>query len=140
MNETLITPAGLTQLVETIDQLRTIGRREVAERLRLALEDDANPGENADYQAAREEQLRLESRIATLERRLVEARVVDADPTNDVVDLGERVRLRDLGERRPAAIRARRLVRGRPGGRPRLGEVAGRPSAPRPTARGGRGR
>jgi transcription elongation factor GreA len=96
MNEILITPAGLARLEAELDRLRTEGRRHVAERLRHAATTDADVTESADYRVAQEEKDRLEARIAQLERRLAEAEVAEADDANGVIDLGERVRLRDL--------------------------------------------
>jgi transcription elongation factor GreA len=57
---------------------------------------DADANNNPDYQAAREEQEQLEARIARLEHRLAGALVAEPDAANGVVDLGERVGLRDL--------------------------------------------
>lgn len=96
MNETLITPAGLARLSDELERLRTSGRHEVAERIRVAMATDAVPDANPDYLDAREEQLQLELRIMKLEQRLADAEVAEPDAGNDVVDLGERVRLRDL--------------------------------------------
>lgn len=96
MNETLITPAGLARLSDELERLRTSGRQEIAERIRAAISTDADPSANADYQTAREEQALLEARIARLEQRLAVAQVAEPDAANDVVDLGERVRLHDL--------------------------------------------
>jgi transcription elongation factor GreA len=96
MNELLITPAGLARLEAELDRLRTEGRRDAAERLRQAATTEANVSESADYRIAREEKDRLEARIAHLEQRLAETEVAEADDGNDVIDLGERVRLRDL--------------------------------------------
>jgi transcription elongation factor GreA len=53
MREAIITPDGLARLSEELEHLSTIGRREVAERIRHAVSTDANAGENADYHAAR---------------------------------------------------------------------------------------
>ena len=64
--------------------------------VRHAVAAEADPSTNADYNEAREEQARLEARIARLEDRLAAARVVGPDHANDTVDVGERVRLRDL--------------------------------------------
>lgn len=97
MTDTVITPDGLTRLSDELERLVTEGRRSVAERLRLALGSQANAAENADYLAAREEQAQLERRIATLQERLGTAEVVEPRPGNGLVDVGERVRVRDLG-------------------------------------------
>ena len=96
MKETMITPGGLARLTDELDRLKTTGRQEVTERIRQAIATDADPTANTDYLAAREEQALLESRIARLEQRLAAAQVAEPDAGNGVVDLGERVRLRDL--------------------------------------------
>jgi len=96
MHETVITPAGLARLSEELERLTSAGRREIAERLRHAAATEANPDENADYLGVREDQALLEWRIALLEERLGSARVVEPDLDNGRIDIGERVRLRDL--------------------------------------------
>jgi transcription elongation factor GreA len=100
MDTTVITPDGLDRLQRELERLTTEGRREIAERLRQATQDAANFGEDPHYADAREEQALLERRIAVLEERLAAAQVVE--PREDGrIDVGERVRVRDLdsGER-----------------------------------------
>lgn len=101
MQELLITPAGLDRLNEELERLKTVAREEIAERLRHALDGEANPVESGDYQSARDDQALLERRIALLEERIGSARIAEPAAANGVVDVGERVRLRDLdsGER-----------------------------------------
>ena len=96
MREAFITPDGLARLTEELERLSDIGRREVAQRMRHAVSTDANTGENADYHAAREEQALLEQRIAILQERIASAQLVQPDESNGSVDVGERVRLRDM--------------------------------------------
>lgn len=96
MHDTVITPDGLARLSEELEVLVTDGRRRIAERLHQALASQANASENADYLAAREEQEELERRIALLQDRLGSARLVEPRPGNGQVDVGERVRVRDL--------------------------------------------
>jgi transcription elongation factor GreA len=96
VHETLITPEGLVRLEAELVHLRTTGRREAAEQLRQAATAAADLGESTEYHAAREEKALLEARIARLEDRLARVRVAEPDASNDVVDLGERVRLRNL--------------------------------------------
>jgi len=101
MNETVITPEGLQRLSDELERLSTDGRRAIAERLRHAAASEANPDENADYLGVREDQALLERRIAQLEERLGSAHVVEPQVGNGRIDVGERVRLRNLdsGER-----------------------------------------
>jgi transcription elongation factor GreA len=95
-NEVILTPQGFEKLKEEIEHLRTVKRREVAERIRIARE-FGDIQENAEYDDAKNEQALLEHRIATLEDRLRSARVIDAgDVTTDVVSVGTLVRLRDV--------------------------------------------
>ncbi len=96
VSTTVITRAGLARLEAELEQLMTAGRNAIADRLRHALSTDANAAENADLNQARDEQAQLERRIAILEERIRSAEPVDPDAFNGVVDVGERVRLRDL--------------------------------------------
>lgn len=101
METTVITREGLARLAEELDRLTGEGRREIADRLRLAAALEANSLESANCVGVREDQARLEQRIAVLRDRIDVAQVVDPDPDNGRVDVGERVRVRDLesGER-----------------------------------------
>ena len=61
----------------------------------------ASPGvrdiaENAEYDDAKNEQAMLEHKIAQLEERLANARLIDSNSDTSVVSVGSRVRLRDL--------------------------------------------
>ena len=96
VKEVILTPEGYEKLKGEIEQLSTVKRREVAERIRTARE-FGDIMENAEYDDAKNEQAMLEHRIATLEERLRDARVIDTSEVSaDAVSVGTRVRLRDL--------------------------------------------
>ena len=95
MNEVVITREGLERLDAELERLTTEGRREIAERLRHAAR-EANCAENAEYIGVREDQALLERRIALLAERLQSAEVIEPQPGNGRIDVGERVRVRDL--------------------------------------------
>jgi transcription elongation factor GreA len=96
VKEVILTPEGYEKLKEEIDFLRSDRRREIAERIRVARE-FGDISENAEYDDAKNEQALLEHRIATLEERLLNARVIDADDiTTDAVSIGTRVKLQDI--------------------------------------------
>src|SRR5262249_16740785 len=93
--ETLITKEGLKNLEKELEQLSTVKRREVAERIKEARE-FGDIMENAEYDAAKNEQAMLEQRIAQLEDRVRRSTVVDSKQVNtDVVSVGVTVHVRD---------------------------------------------
>ena len=96
MKEVILTPEGYEKLKEEIEHLSTTKRLEVADRIRVARE-FGDISENAEYDDAKNEQAMLEHRIATLEERLRDARVIDRkEVSSDAVSIGSHVRLRDV--------------------------------------------
>ena len=96
LKEVILTREGYEKLRQEIEHLSTEKRREVADRIRVARE-FGDISENAEYDDSKNEQAMLEHRIATLEERLMAARVIDeGDVTSDVVSVGSRVRLKDM--------------------------------------------
>ncbi len=96
MKEVILTAEGYEKLKHEIEELSTTKRREVAERIRVARE-FGDIAENAEYDDAKNEQMLLEHRIATLEERLRDARVISKkDIAKDVVSVGSKVKLRDV--------------------------------------------
>jgi transcription elongation factor GreA len=95
VKDVILTPAGYENLKQELDFLRTNRRREVAERIRVARE-FGDIAENAEYDDAKNEQAMLEHKIAQLEERLANARLIDSNSDTSVVSVGSRVRLRDL--------------------------------------------
>lgn len=95
-NEVILTPEGLRRLEEELDNLKTVKRREVAERIKQAIE-FGDISENSEYEDAKNEQAFIEGRILTLEKKLRNARVLDeSEVATDVVSLGSRVLLKDI--------------------------------------------
>jgi transcription elongation factor GreA len=93
--ETLLTPEGYEKLKAEIEHLRTIKRREVAERIKEARE-FGDISENAEYDHAKNDQAMLEARIAQLEEKLRGASVVDEKQREaGVVSIGSKVRVKD---------------------------------------------
>lgn len=96
--EVLLTPEGLKKLEDELEHLRTVRRRDVAERIKQARE-FGDISENSEYEDAKNEQAFIEGRIITLEKMLRNARVVtEADHDPSVVNLGSVVRVKDMDE------------------------------------------
>jgi transcription elongation factor GreA len=96
LKEVILTPEGFEKLTEEIEYLSTERRREVADRIRIARE-FGDIAENAEYDTAKNEQAHLEARIALLEERLANARVVTKkEIKSGEVSVGTKVRLRDV--------------------------------------------
>ena len=96
LKEVILTAEGYKKLQQEIDHLRGEKRREVAERIRVARE-FGDIAENAEYDSAKNDQAHLESRIAVLEERLANARVVTKkEIKSGEVSIGTKVRLRDV--------------------------------------------
>ena len=105
MKDVILTPEGYEKLKQEIEYLSNDKRREVADRIRTARE-FGDIAENAEYDDAKNEQALLEHRIATLEERLRNARVITKkDVAKDVVSIGSKVKLRDIAARQTVEYR-----------------------------------
>jgi transcription elongation factor GreA len=96
VKEVILTSEGYEKLKQEIEYLANDKRREVADRIRVARE-FGDIAENSEYDDAKNEQALLEHRIAQLEERLRNARVISKrEISSDVVSIGSKVRLRDM--------------------------------------------
>jgi transcription elongation factor GreA len=73
-----ITAAGLAALEAEVAELETVGRREIAARIRTA-RGHGDLKENGEYHAAKEDQAHMETRILRLRHRLRNAVVVSTE-------------------------------------------------------------
>jgi transcription elongation factor GreA len=94
--EVILTPEGFKKLQQELEYLQTERRAEVADRIKTARE-FGDIAENAEYDDAKNEQALLEHRIAQLEEKLRDARVISKkEIPKDVVGVGSKVRLKDM--------------------------------------------
>lgn len=90
------TREGLEKIENEIEYLKTVRRKEVSERIKIAL-GYGDLSENAEYDEAKNEQAQVEDRIAKLELMVRNARIIDEDSlTDDVVNIGSTVKVKDL--------------------------------------------
>jgi len=92
----VLTREGRQKLEIELDDLKTVHRREVNERIRQAKE-FGDISENAEYEAAKQEQAFVEGRIMRVESMIRNARIIeDSDYAADEAHLGASVKVRDL--------------------------------------------
>jgi transcription elongation factor GreA len=94
--EVILTQEGLKKLEEELEHLKSVKRREVAERIKVAI-GYGDISENSEYEDAKNEQAFIEGRIITLEKMLRNARIINNDEVDtDTVSIGSIVTLKDL--------------------------------------------
>ena len=90
------TPEGLEKIENEIEYLKTVRRKEVSERIKVAL-GYGDLSENSEYDEAKNEQVQVEERIAKLEMMVRNAKIIDEKDLNtDVVNIGSSVKVREL--------------------------------------------
>jgi transcription elongation factor GreA len=90
-----VTPEGYTKLLDELEHLKTVERKQVANRIREAKQFGDLEG-NAEFEEAKTEQAHVEGRILELQRLLQNASVVErSEGPADEVRLGSVVKLKD---------------------------------------------
>lgn len=97
--ETFLTPQGLKQFQEEMENLKGVRRIEVAERIRRASENGGNV-DNAEYDEAKSQQAFVEGRIRELESILANAVVAAHDKKGGIVDIGSSVTVENSNGRK----------------------------------------
>ena len=96
MSTAYLTQEGYNKLQDDLDYLRTVRRKEVANRLREALEDgDAGIDADAECDAARNEQAFVEGRIREIQTILSNVKMIEDNGKNDIVDVGAKVTIQE---------------------------------------------
>jgi transcription elongation factor GreA len=94
--EVFLTPEGLEKLEMELEEAKVVKRKEIADRIKQALA-FGDISENAEYDQAKNEQAKLEERIAKIEAMLRNAVIIDDDEiSTDIVSIGSRVTVLDL--------------------------------------------
>lgn len=86
-----MTAAGKAELEKELDYLKTEGRIDIAEKLKVA-RSYGDLSENSEYDEAKSEQAKIEARISELEYQLENAVIIDAAGT-DTVSMGSKVKI-----------------------------------------------
>lgn len=91
-----MTQAGKEKLEQELENLKTVKRKEVVERIKIA-RSFGDLSENSEYDAAKDEQAFVEGRITTLENMIRNAKIISEDElSKDAVSLGSSVTFVEL--------------------------------------------
>jgi transcription elongation factor GreA len=89
---TYISKDGLEKLRKELEEMVSVRRPEIAQRIHDAKE-HGDLSENAEYEDAKNEQAFVEGRIQTLEALIKNATIIDEHHTNDHVQIGSTVKV-----------------------------------------------
>lgn len=90
-----MTAEGKQKLEQELEYLKTVKRKEVVERIKIA-RSFGDLSENSEYDSAKEEQAFVEGRVTTLENMIRNAKIIEDDGGSNVVGLGKTVTFVEL--------------------------------------------
>lgn len=94
-NVILLTAEGYEELVNELNNLKSVIRKEIAEKIKVALT-FGDISENSEYDEAKNEQANIEKRIAKLEAMLKYAKIIEEHNEKDTVGVGCKVTVKDI--------------------------------------------
>ena len=92
----LLTSEGFLELEEELNNLKNVRRPRVIEAIKDARA-QGDLSENADYDAARDEQARIEGRIVEIETILKNCVIIKGEADADAVEVGKTVEIEFVG-------------------------------------------
>lgn len=94
--EIVLSQEGLKKMEEELHFLKSVKRREIAARIKQAI-DFGDISENSEYDEAKNEQAFIEGKIVVLEDKLRNVKLIDdIDISTDVVGIGSKIKVKDL--------------------------------------------
>lgn len=92
----ILTAEGLKNLEEELENLKAVKRREIADKIKVALS-FGDLSENSEYDEAKNEQAIMESRILEIEAMLQNAKIIDErELSTDKIHVGSKVKVEDM--------------------------------------------
>ncbi len=94
--QVLLTDEGLKNLEAELEELKAVKRKEIAEKIKVALS-FGDLSENSEYDEAKNEQAIVEARIASIENMLNNVQVINEDElSTEIIHVGSKVKVRDI--------------------------------------------
>ena len=94
--QVLMTDEGLKNLEAELEELKAVKRKEIAEKIKVALS-FGDLSENNEYDEAKNEQAIVEARIASIENMLKNVKIINEDElSTEIIHVGSKVKVRDI--------------------------------------------
>ena len=94
--QVLMTDEGLKNLEAELEELKALKRKEIAEKIKVALS-FGDLSENSEYDEAKNEQAIVEARIASIENMLKNVKIINEDElSTEIIHVGSKVKVRDI--------------------------------------------
>lgn len=94
VKQVILTKEGLDKLENELEELKSVKRKEVAEKIKIALS-FGDLSENSEYDEAKNEQAIMEARIADIEVMLKNVKVIDEDElSSENIHIGSKIEVR----------------------------------------------
>ena len=94
--QVILTEEGLRNLENELENLKTVKRKEVAEKIKVALS-FGDLSENSEYDEAKNEQAIIEARILEIESMLKDVKIIDEhELSTELVNVGSKVKVEDM--------------------------------------------
>ena len=94
--QVLLTDEGLKNLEAELEELKTVKRKEIAEKIKVALS-FGDLSENSEYDEDKNEQAIVEARIAAIENMLKNVQIINEDElSTEIIHVGSKVKVRDI--------------------------------------------
>ena len=94
--QVMLTKEGLAKYQEELEFLRNVKRKEVSEKIKVA-RSFGDLSENSEYDEAKNEQAKIEARIADLEVMLKDVQIIsEEDQAGDKARIGAKVKVLDI--------------------------------------------
>ena len=91
-----MTQEGFDQLKKELEELKSVKRREISEKIRVA-RGFGDLSENSEYDEAKNDQAMVEARIADIESMLKNVKIIDQDElTTELIHIGSKVQVKDV--------------------------------------------
>ena len=92
----LLTSEGIQNYENELEHLKTVVRKEVAEKIKVA-RSFGDLSENSEYDEAKNEQAKVEARISEIENILKHAKIIDeSELTDEHIHIGSKVKVHDF--------------------------------------------